>query len=149
MHRRDSQKNTASLFLFTSKATASLYPPPSRGLPCLGAMNTSLDDGCVRTDVTNSADSDAGPGQVAAAVVARGLADPSILTTPTPPLPTPLPLPLPVLPGAVEGLCELLVVPGLHIPAEMAMAAAHNMKPSGGHLQVKTEVQSLNSLLFS
>jgi hypothetical protein len=99
----------------------------------------------VRTDVTNSADSDAVPGQVAAAVVARGLADPSNLTTPTPPLPTPLP----VLPGAVEGLCELLVVPGLHIPAEMAMAAAHNMKPSGGHLQVKTEVQSLNSLLFS
>ena len=115
-------------------------------------MNTSLDDGCVRTDVTNSADSDAVPGQVAAAVVARGLADPSILTTPTPPLPsvpTPLPLPLPVLPGAVEGLCESLAVPWLHIPAEMAMAAAHNMKPSGGHLQVKTEVQSLNSLLFS
>lgn len=107
-------------------------------------MNTSLDDGCVRTDVMNSAYSDAVPGQVAAAV-ARGLADPSSLTTPTPPLPTPLP----VLPGAVEGLCELLVVPGLHIPAEMAMAAAHNMKPGGGHLQVKTEVQSLNSLMFS
>ena len=111
-------------------------------------MNTSLGDGCVRTDVTNSADSDGVPGHVAAAGVARGLADPSNLTTPNPPLLTPLP----VLPGAVEGLCELLVTPGLHIPAEMAMAAmaaAHNMKPGGGHLQVKTEVQSLNSLLFS